>query len=108
MTADLPRVRIERTPANDVYLLLTGLGLDGEAQQVLADPLAYARSHQAEAKAVVRLLQGRLSAFGDGGGTGGRPAPERAAPDRASPPRPSPPRRDEAGRPLRTGSSLLR
>ena len=101
--ADLPRLRIERTPANDVYLLLTGLGLDGEARQVLADPLAYAESHQAEARAVVRLLQGRLSAFVPQ--TGDAPPP---AQSRAAPPAPAPPRRDEAGRAIRASSSLLR
>lgn len=100
---DLPRVRIERTPANDVYLLLTGLGLDGEARQVLADPWAYVQTHQAEARAVVRLLQGRLSAFVPEEG-----APPSAEPAGPAPARSSPPRRDEAGRPLRAGSSLLR
>lgn len=101
---DLPRVRIERTPANDVYLLLTGLGLDGEARQVLADPLAYVQTHQAEASAVVRLLQGRLAAFVPEEDVD-QPAKE---PSRPAPARSSSPRRDEAGRPLRAGSSLLR
>ena len=105
-SAGLPCLRIERTPANDVYLLLTGLGLDGEAEQALADPVAYALAHRAEAATVVNLLQHRLAeamaSRPERGPTTGGEAP--------SPARPAPraPQRDEAGRPLRPGASLLR
>lgn len=106
---DLPRLAIERTPANDVYLLLSGLGLDAEAEGVLADPLGSLAAHWAEVATVIRLVQARVASASAGDAPG--PGPPRGPAGRPSTPSRAgrrPARRDEAGRPLRPGSSLLR
>lgn len=101
----LPRIVIERTPANDVYLVLTGLGLGPEAEQALADPVGFVAAHRAEVRTVARIIQARVEAAGYR--PGGAVAPVPAAPASACRAK-RPPGRDEAGRPLLPGSSLLR
>lgn len=105
--ADLPRIAIERTPANDVYLVLTGLGLGPEAEQALADPVGFLAANRVEARTVAQLLQARFEevtrALTDA------PSPAPAVPA-LEPVRPATrqPARDEAGRLLRSSPSLLR
>lgn len=106
---DLPRLAIERTPANDVYLLLSGLGLGAAAEGVLADPLGSLAANRAEVVTVLRLVQARVASATAGGVPAAEP-PHGPA-DRPSTPNRTgrrPAARDEAGRPLRPGSSLLR
>ena len=104
---ELPRFTIERTPANDVYLVLTGLGLGPEAEQALADPVGFLAANRVEARTVAQLLRGRFDEAGRGHADAGSPAPAMSADDPVRPAR-RPPARDEAGRPLRPDSSLLR
>lgn len=59
-SGDLPCIAIRRTPANDVYLILSTLGMGAEAQRALADPLGFLGDHRAEARFVARYLEGRL------------------------------------------------
>ena len=58
----LPRIAIERSPANDVYLILSMLGSGPEAERAVTDPLALLRDNRAEARFVARYLKGRLDA----------------------------------------------
>lgn len=91
-----PTVAVERTPANDVYLVLSGLGLAREAERTLADPVAFLRDHRAEARLVARWLEGRV---------GATESPVHTEP--APPPRPGR-RRPTPAEDLRRAPSLLR
>lgn len=105
-----PRIAVKRTPANDVYLLLTGLGLGPYAEQALEDPVGFLTANRAEARTVAQLLQARVEAA-IAQLDGAHPAAPSPGAD-PSPPaqRPAwrPPARDEAGRLLRSTPSLLR
>lgn len=98
--APLPCIAIERSPANDVYLILSMLGSGPEVERALTDPLAVLRENRAEARFVAQYLKGRLDVA-------------------AGPPPPAPPgertsggaptrKRGGAAHDLRPASSLLR
>jgi len=102
---ELPRIVIERTPANDVYLVLTGLGLGPEAEKALVDPVGFMAANRAEVRTVAQLIQARVEAAGHRPGGTAAPVPAATAPACRTK---RPPARDEAGRPVRPGRSLLR
>ena len=103
---DLPTIAIERTAANDVYLVLSGLGMGREAERVLSDPVAFLHHHRAEVRLATRWLEGRLAGAAPATEPTGSTGPESPAPpaERAR----SGPRRPTPAEELRRAPSLLR
>ena len=96
---ELPRIAIERSPANDVYLLLSMLGSGREAERILADPLGFLRDNRSEARFVAQYFKGRLATA--------QPAPSTSTSERTTGGG-RVARRAGAAQELRRASSLLR
>ncbi|MBI3015727.1 MAG: hypothetical protein HYY65_11880 [Candidatus Tectomicrobia bacterium] len=58
--ATLPRIRIEETPANDLYLILRLLLPTPEVTDLLWRPGAFFQNHRAELRLATQLVENQL------------------------------------------------
>jgi hypothetical protein len=65
-SAELPAIRIERTPANDVYLMTHLLLPPRQLERALADPVAFVYRHLPELDMAARLVRGQIRSGGSG------------------------------------------